>query len=172
MKVTMPAAGIPNPGYHAAFPASDTTAPGTSSRTSTAETNSCARAPVVGVIGVRFAGQGHHCRVMEIVIPKRVKSITAVCDRLDQACFLRFVFPDQNDGSFPGGAAGCHADVGNDVVGRIVMDVLCGIQTQTIQMILTDPVGGILPEEFADGLAIFAVEVDSLTPIRLCFSLK
>src|SRR5262249_17362081 len=101
---------------------------------------------VVGVIGLAAAGQGDHRRVMEVVIPKRVESVTAAIDGPNDPWMLRLVFTDDDDGPAASRRPGPAADLGEDVFRRVwvvVVDGLRGVESQPVEVELVDPIGGV-----------------------------
>src|SRR5262245_5726707 len=54
-------------------------------------------AQIVGVVGFVAPGHRHHRAVMEIVVPERVNSVTALLRRPDEDRLLRLVFGDDDD---------------------------------------------------------------------------
>ena len=62
---------------------------------------------------------------------------------------------------------GAFGNFGNDVPRGIVTDGLHGIQAQTVEVILREPVEGVIDDEAPHALASFIVVIDALTPRSL-----
>src|SRR3954453_9134384 len=104
--------------------------------------------------------------MVEVVIPEGVETKSALLGRTKQLGFLRFIFADQNYRSLPRSFPRSLHNLGQDIWFGVVVDILCCIQPQPVQVILTNPVRRILPKVLADWPAVLAVEVNPLPPIR------
>ena len=98
------------------------------------------RAVVVGVIGLGTLGHRHRGGVVEVVVPDRVEPVTALLDRADQPDLLVLVLGDQDDRPLAGRVAGQAAHLGEEVLGRAVVDRMRGVQPQAVEVELVDPV--------------------------------
>ena len=80
---------------------------------------------------------------------------------------MRLVLRYQQGGTAAGGLVHAPRDGREDMIGRSVIDVLRGIEAQTIQVIFINPVAGIGNDELTDRPRIRAVVIDWLAPVGL-----
>ena len=104
---------------------------------------------------------------MEIVIPQRVQSVPALVWRLHKLHLLRFILGDQDHLARGGTFANFAGHGAQNVISGGVVDVLRGIQPETIQMELVDPVAGVRDAEFAHWIGFVAIVVDGWPPVGL-----
>ncbi len=123
------------------------------------------RALVIGVVVFCVPGHRHAGRMMKIVVPGGVEPKTALLDRSQQPRVLMLVFGDDERLPRAGRLAHATRDRRQYVVGRIVNNRMDGVDPQTIDVELVDPIAGIGDEELADRAAMLGVEVDRLAPI-------
>src|SRR5262249_4841490 len=103
--------------------------------------------------------------MMEIVVPKGVETAASGFWRTNEPSVLAFVLGDEEDVALTGGFAAVTGDFGEDMIGRVIVDVLRGIETQTVEVKFGDPISGVRSEELADGSGAFAIEVNGIAPI-------
>src|SRR5205807_2712873 len=95
-------------------------------------------------------GHSHESAVMKIVVPECVEPVAALVAGLNEADFLRLVLRYKESRA----AACCFAhparDSSQNVIGRVIVNVLRGVQPQAVEMKFIDPVAGVGDDEFAD----------------------
>ena len=70
---------------------------------------------VVGVVRLVVAGQGHHCAMMEVVVPQGIKAVAAAVEGPHESALLRLVLGDQQRRAavrrLPHASRNCRQDV-------------------------------------------------------------
>src|SRR5438105_12967529 len=102
---------------------------------------------------------------MEIIVPKRIHTVTALCRRTDQLHLLWLILADENNGALTGCLPYLARYRRENVIGGFVVNVLRGIQSQPIQMKLANPVTRVGDEELPHRPAVLVIEVDRFTPV-------
>ena len=108
------------------------------------------RPGVVAVVGLGAAGERDRGGVVEVVVPQRVEAVAAGRHRADEPHVLRLVLGDQENRSATGARPRAARDRRQHVLGRVVVDVLRGVQPEPVEVELVDPVAGVRDEELAD----------------------
>ena len=109
-------------------------------------------APVIGVIRFVTIGQSNHGAVVQVVVPKAVKVVTAFAAGPDELGFLGLVFRDQDNRPIAGGDACRPAHRADDVFIRRIDNALRGVETKAVEMEFFDPVAAIGNEKLAHGV--------------------
>ena len=106
--------------------------------------------------------------VVKIVDPQRVCPHSSRFGRSDQLRVLGFALRDHDN--FPGVRCKPCAvnDVGDNVAGRRVSNVLGSVQSETIKPVVSDPHFGVLNKKLSNW-AVLSLEVDALTPVIFIF---
>src|SRR6185437_2354725 len=100
-------------------------------------------AAVAVEVGLVAAGGGDPSAVVEVVVPERVEAVPAGAARTGELRFLRLVLADDDRGAPAGAGTSRRRQLGDDVRRRAVGDGLRGIETQTVEVELFDPVAGV-----------------------------
>src|SRR5437868_5530224 len=100
--------------------------------------------------------------MVKIVVPESIRAIAVLLRRADQFRFLLLVFRDDNDGPAGSLRARLPRQRSDDMIVRFVVDVLCGIEPQAVEMKFTDPIACVVNEELPYGLAAPIIEIDRL----------
>src|SRR5205823_3057371 len=108
------------------------------------------RAKVIGVVSFPSPSQRDGGAMMEIVVPNRIEIVAAFFARLNQFCYLPFILRDQKNFSRLGRFAGGPANRADDVLVRVIMDRVGGIEAEAIEVEFLDPVPAVGDVEFAD----------------------
>ena len=125
-------------------------------------------AEVVGVIGLASASESHECGVMEVVVPHSVKS-AAFGRGKNLAVELTLAFAKEHDAAISSDCPGGAGDRCQNVLamGPAIADGLRGIKAQAIEVIVANPLLGVLDEKVADGKTMLSVEVGCVAPLCL-----
>src|ERR1700733_4378914 len=121
---------------------------------------------IVGIVTVLFAGYDHMQSVVDVIIPLRV-----VCARLAPlrptkiTRLVAIILEDQmNLSKWPDGAANRFGQFRENVRSGVVQDGVHRVQAQTIEMILGQPIQGVVDEEIPDRPASGAIEIEGIAP--------
>ena len=112
--------------------------------------------PEVFIIARAFVSQYAVKCVVKIVTPLRVYSVSAFCGRRDDPAIVEVALRDQQDGASEPFCF-CMDQVRKffqDVHGAEIVDAVYGVQPQSVDMILRDPVQRIVEDEAADLVAV------------------
>src|SRR5690242_9462268 len=109
---------------------------------------------------------------MEVIVPKRIEAVSTALDWLGNSCFLRFILRDEDDLAIARSIARTASHVGQDVLARAIDDCLRRIETQAVQVVLTNPVLHIAGEELAHWAAVLTVEIDGVAPLRRLLAME
>src|SRR5262249_34704315 len=101
----------------------------------------------VAVIRLGPAGECDHRAVVKIVVPEAVEAGTALADRTHEAGVLWFVLRDDHRAAAARTLAHALSDRRQDVLGGAIVDLLCCIEPQPIEVELVDPVARVRDEE-------------------------
>ena len=112
-----------------------------------------------------MAGQGDDCRMVEIVVPQGIQTVAADLGRPYQSDVLRLVLGNKVGGPAAGGLPYAASDDGQDVIRGVVVNVLRGVQTKSVQMEFFNPVAGVGDKKFADRTGIGIVKIDRVAPV-------
>ena len=102
--------------------------------------------------------------MVEIIVPGRIEPPTAVGRTPQGNGLLKLVLADDQHFAPAGRLAGTPGDRRDDMVFRLVVDGVQGVQPQAVDMELIDPIAGVGNEELADRSAVGAVEVQGMPP--------
>ena len=116
---------------------------------------------IIRVISFLATGDRDHGAVMIIVVPQTIQSIAASGGWADQPRILRFVLADDDRLTAAGGSTDAGGDELNDVIRRGVVDLLSGIQPQTIDVKFVDPITRVGNEKLAHRAGIMSVEINA-----------
>src|SRR2546421_10237028 len=97
--------------------------------------------------------------MMKIIVPERIYSIAPLLDGPGQSRFLSFVLGHDIDPAFSRGCPRFLGDYSDNMLRRCVKNLLRGIQPQSIQMELLDPISRISRKEFSHRAAVIAVKI-------------
>jgi hypothetical protein len=122
-------------------------------------------ASVPGVVGLGAPRGGDHGAVVKIVVPERVEAVAALLARSHEPSQLSLVLTDHDRAARGRGAAHRLDDFFENVRGGLVEDLLRGVETQSVQMELLDPVPRVADEELAHRAGPCAVEIDGVAPL-------
>src|SRR5919108_4018897 len=106
---------------------------------------------VISIVGLLTACNGDHSAMMEVIVPQCIESISALRGRSHQPGVLWLVLRHKNGRSSTGRAPYLLGDRRENMHGRLVIDLLRGIEAQSIEMKLIDPITGIGEKELAHG---------------------
>ncbi len=120
---------------------------------------------VVCVVAGVFAGGGHVQRVVDVVVPLGVVEAGAAVGAADEPARL-VVLVLQHQVRLPVAGLGAHGpgDGCQDVLGTLVDDGMDGVEPQAVEVIVADPIPGVLHHELAEGAAVLAVVVQGVAP--------
>src|SRR5450432_299654 len=130
--------------------------------------NNLLRLAIVLIIARAFTGKEGVDGVMKIVTPDGVQAVAAIFTRKNQARIILVTFGDHADFAieFVGELSHFLGDFLEDVRRRIVLDGLHGIQTQTVEMIVMDPVARVLGYIVADAFGSGLIVIYGFAPRR------
>src|SRR5687767_11987807 len=80
---------------------------------------------------------------------------------------LSFILGEDQDRALLGGSPSLAGKLRYDMLIGIVDDRMHGIEPQAVEMELTDPIGRVRRDEFANGATMFAVEIECVAPFRM-----
>ncbi len=124
-------------------------------------------AGVVVEVALARAGQCYPRRMMEVVVPHAIQIKPALIQRKELLAALALIFGHHED--FPrAGRPTCMAnEIGDDMHRTAVIDRLDCVQSQAVQMKLVDPIACVGDNQVARSLAILAIKIPRLTPLRM-----
>src|SRR4029078_7586828 len=97
-------------------------------------------------------------RVIKSVVPQSYKAIPARLARLDEAHVLRLVFGKEQHATSVGRRTRRASDLCYHVLGGSIVDSLCGVETQAVQVVLGNPIARVGNEVLTYGPGLRAVE--------------
>ena len=122
---------------------------------------------IVDVVAAPVARDGHVQRVVDVVVPLGGVEAAAVW-AAEVARLVPVVLQDEVHVAIaPRSLQDRAADLVQHVNGRIVVDLVGGVEPEAVQVVLLDPVERVVAEERADDLAPRPVEVHGGAPRRL-----
>jgi hypothetical protein len=124
---------------------------------------------MVRVVGLSPLRQTNKHRVMQVIVPEAIQTVTTLFNGPNQRRVLGFVLGNYDDVAVACRRSGCHTDLLKNVFSHAttVLDGLGGIQSKAIKMKFADPVRRIGFEEIADRTAVGSVEVEGLPPVGI-----
>jgi hypothetical protein len=118
----------------------------------------------VAVVALVVAGQHAPHLVVEVVGPDAVEAPAALGLRAHHVGQVAVVLGDQVHGPPRERFADPGGQLGEDVAAALVVDGVGGVQAHPVEVVLVQPVEGVLDEEVAYRGALVAVEVHRLAP--------
>jgi len=120
------------------------------------------------VVAGGLTGQGAVEGVVKVVAPGRIHAVAAGVGGADQ---LRVVEVALGDEELPPPEAGLEGgdppgQILEDVDGRRVEDGVHGVEPQAVDVVVLEPLRGVLDDELAHGAAVVTVEVECVAPRR------
>src|SRR5882724_7189816 len=119
---------------------------------------------MIGVVGLIMSGQRDHGGMMKIIVPNRIHSIAAALNGSDQSRVLRFILRRYDGRAAARSSTHPMGDLGENVNLGSVVNILCSVQTKSVQVEFVNPVPRVGNEEFAHRAGIGPVEVERFTP--------
>ena len=103
--------------------------------------------------------------MVEVVVPERVEAVAPLGEWTHQPRLLRLVLGDDDNRPPPRRLPRANADRRHDVLAGEIVNRLCRVQPQAVEMELVDPVGRVGDEELTHRSGVGAVEVDRIAPL-------
>ena len=118
------------------------------------------------IIAGALAGEQSMNGVVEVVAPDGIDTVASLRCGKNVARMVLVGFGDDDDGAVLGGGEVMNAggDLGDDVRGGIVLDGLNGVEAESVEMIIAQPVESVFPDEVADVRASGVVVIDGVAP--------
>src|SRR5262249_40675825 len=113
------------------------------------------RSKIIRVVRLPTAGQRNDRRVVKIVIPETIKAVASFCARSNEFYLLRFVLSYQNKRFVRRAFMGRFANRAQDVLRRIIVNILGRIEAEAVEMKFIDPVAGIGDEKLTHLAGVF-----------------
>src|SRR6266568_4664789 len=123
------------------------------------------RPEIIGVIRFVPSGQSNEGAVMEVVVPQTVEIVAPFAARANHLGFLRLILRNQNQQALPGCCARGSSDCANNVLLRLIVDILRRVESETVKVKFLNPVTPIGNEKLADRTRVRPVKVNRLAPV-------
>src|SRR5258707_80792 len=101
---------------------------------------------------------------MKVIVPNRVQSIPAFSNGSNQPRLLCFIFCHEIGGACPTCLPHPPGDFSKNMSRRSIEHLLRGVQPQSIEMELIDPVAGIGEKKVPHWTTVLPVEINCLPP--------
>jgi len=117
------------------------------------------------IVATTLAGEQDMDGVVKVIAPEGIGSVSLGGGE-DVAGKVLVGFDGDDNGAALGDAEflGAGGDFGDDVLGRIILDGLDGIEAEAVEVILAQPVEGVFDDEAADVRAAGVVVIDGIAP--------
>lgn len=124
------------------------------------------------VVALVFASEQDMDGVVEVVTPDGIGGISSLLGGKDVAGKVFIGLDGDDDGATLGGSelVSTRGDLGNDVLGGVVLDSLDGVEAETVEVIFAQPVESVFDDEAADVKTAGVVVIDSVTPWCFVFA--
>ena len=104
---------------------------------------------------------------MEVVVPEHVEAAASLFQRSDKLNALLFILAHEQDPALACRRTSLARDRGENMVGRLVVDILRCVEPQPVELILLDPVRDVRQYELAYRAGVLAIEIERRSPVGL-----
>src|SRR5688572_16518757 len=105
--------------------------------------------------------------MMKVVAPQSVDAVAARFRVHYVMYLLPFILAEDQNRSLTGGVARFACKPGYDMLLGIVDNGMTRVDAQSVKMKLANPIGGVRCDKISNVRAMFAVEIDRVTPLRV-----